>query len=387
MRRKWLLVAFAIGLLVAVSVLAAPAALAADRSPDTAAAFASPTDTREASGPAARRAKPRRLRAPRRGARVYSPPVLVWARVRRATYYNVQLYRAGRKILSAWPVAHRLRLRRTWRYHSRRYRLVPARYRWYVWPGYGSRSRARYGRLLGTSYFRVLRPPRNTSPPKLTGSAREGETMAASVGKWRGTRPLRYAFRWRRCDAAGANCKSIAGATARTYRVVAEDIDHTLRARVTASNGRRSRPAPSRRTAVVLPAPPVNTSAPRIWGRPRRDSRLVAGSGSWASSRPITHYGFQWYRCSSTAGPCGAIRGATSPGYRLRRADVGYRIVVVVTAANAGGSTAAASARSPVVSQVLVGTRRSEVIAGSRGPDTIRARGGSDRIYGGGASD
>ena len=31
MRRKWLLVAFAIGLLVAVSVLAAPAALAADR--------------------------------------------------------------------------------------------------------------------------------------------------------------------------------------------------------------------------------------------------------------------------------------------------------------------------------------------------------------------
>ena len=35
---------------------------------------------------------------------VASPPVLSWRRVPHATYYNVQLYRNGHKLLSAWPV-------------------------------------------------------------------------------------------------------------------------------------------------------------------------------------------------------------------------------------------------------------------------------------------
>jgi len=28
-------------------------------------------------------------------------------------------------------------------------------YRWYVWPGFGSKAAARYGKLIGTSSFRV----------------------------------------------------------------------------------------------------------------------------------------------------------------------------------------------------------------------------------------
>ena len=36
-------------------------------------------------------------------ARVSAPPLLTWKAVRQATYYNVQLYYEGRKILSAWP--------------------------------------------------------------------------------------------------------------------------------------------------------------------------------------------------------------------------------------------------------------------------------------------
>jgi hypothetical protein len=87
-----------------------------------------------------------------------SPPTLAWARAKRASYYNVQLMRAGRKVLSAWPARTSFRLRRTWLYKGRRYRLQPGVYRWYVWPGYGRISAARYAkRPLGSSTFVVTK--------------------------------------------------------------------------------------------------------------------------------------------------------------------------------------------------------------------------------------
>ena len=86
-----------------------------------------------------------------------SPPTLVWAPAKGATYYNLQLIR-GRKVLSAWPVRPSYRLRRTWLYRGRRYRLQPGVYRWYVWPGYGRISAARYAeRPLGSSTFVVTK--------------------------------------------------------------------------------------------------------------------------------------------------------------------------------------------------------------------------------------
>ncbi len=97
------------------------------------------------------------LWGPRRGARVRRPPRLRWARVSRARYYNVQLFRGSRKVLSAWPAGTSLRLHRAWRHAGSRRRLAPGRYRWYVWPGLGRRSAHRYGRLLGRSSFVVVR--------------------------------------------------------------------------------------------------------------------------------------------------------------------------------------------------------------------------------------
>lgn len=97
-----------------------------------------------------------RLLNPVPGARVSSPPLLVWTAVRGASYYNVQLYR-GRQILSAWPVRPSLKLPRSWVYHGRHYRLSAGRYRWYVWPGFGRLAQANYGHLLGGSSFVVSR--------------------------------------------------------------------------------------------------------------------------------------------------------------------------------------------------------------------------------------
>ncbi|HEU6444870.1 MAG TPA: hypothetical protein VFL61_07435 [Gaiellaceae bacterium] len=94
------------------------------------------------------------LFAPLPGARVTKPPNLVWTPVRGATYYNLQLIR-GDKVLSAWPTGPHFRLRRTWTYRGRRHRLRPGVYRWYVWPGLGRISAARYGQPLGSSTFVV----------------------------------------------------------------------------------------------------------------------------------------------------------------------------------------------------------------------------------------
>jgi hypothetical protein len=85
------------------------------------------------------------------------PPLLRWVAVRRARYYNVQVFRGHRKVLSVWPRRPHYQLKRRWSYHGTTQRLRPGRYRWFVWPGFGSRHRARYGHLLGRRSFTVVR--------------------------------------------------------------------------------------------------------------------------------------------------------------------------------------------------------------------------------------
>jgi hypothetical protein len=106
---------------------------------------------------AARPSSSSALLAPRGGARVTKPPLLRWRPVARARYYNVQVFRGGRKVLSAWPTRARLRLGARWKFAGRVQRLTPGVYRWFVWPGYGTPSARRYGQLLGQSTFIVVR--------------------------------------------------------------------------------------------------------------------------------------------------------------------------------------------------------------------------------------
>jgi hypothetical protein len=97
------------------------------------------------------------LRTPQDGARLKAPPKLVWTPNAEAAYYNVQLFRGQEKILSTWPVRASLRLKRTWKYQGKRYRLTKGMYRWYVWPGFGARSGVDYGELMGSKSFQMTR--------------------------------------------------------------------------------------------------------------------------------------------------------------------------------------------------------------------------------------
>jgi hypothetical protein len=317
---------------------------------------------------------------PRPGAVVTSPPLLNWRSVSSADRYNVQLWRDGRKILSRFPVRSRLQLDSRWSYRGRDYRLSPATYRWYVWPWLGRR----YGRLRVNSSFIMVRPPRNVSPPTVSGEAREGKLLTADRGAWRGTRPMQFRYAWQRCDAAG--CVTIPGASGATYRVGAGAIDQRVRVVVTATNLALSRSAASTQTAVVLAAPPLNTARPEIRGSFQQGRTLLGLVGAWQSSRPVA-YTFRWLRCNARGGACVSILGVDGQTYTARRADFERRLRLHVMASNSGGEAAARSRATPRIGRLYEGTSGNDLLVGSRGADVLRGRGGADALYGGSSPD
>jgi len=97
------------------------------------------------------------LLQPAGGITLAAPPLLRWTPVRGARYYNVQLFRDGKKVLSAWPRKPRLQLERRWHFAGDRHRLTEGDYRWFVWPGEGARADRRYGDRIGARRFTVDR--------------------------------------------------------------------------------------------------------------------------------------------------------------------------------------------------------------------------------------
>jgi hypothetical protein len=91
--------------------------------------------------------------------------------------------------------------------------------------------------------------PVSTLPPTITGTPVQGQTLTTSTGTFSMTPTYTYA--WQRCDAAGAACADIVGATAPTYVVAPEDVAATLRVTVTATNRFGVATGQSTQTAVV----------------------------------------------------------------------------------------------------------------------------------------
>jgi len=106
------------------------------------------------------------------------------------------------------------------------------------------------------------KPPQNTKLPAVTGTAQVGQTLTAQEGNWSGTNPIAYAYQWLRCDAQGANCVAITGATAKTYVVAAADLGKRLRVRVTARNAAGTAVATSGATAAVTATAPPGAAIP-----------------------------------------------------------------------------------------------------------------------------
>jgi hypothetical protein len=108
-----------------------------------------------ASAAAETTARPSKIFLPQFDAVLDSPPLIDWTSVSTASYYNLQVWRNGHKILSRWPLLSRFRMRSSWSYRGRTYSLSTGRYIVYVWPGFGSKAAADYGHLLGWTAFRI----------------------------------------------------------------------------------------------------------------------------------------------------------------------------------------------------------------------------------------
>ena len=90
--------------------------------------------------------------------------------------------------------------------------------------------------------------PASTTPPTVVGTAQSGLQLAGTPGGWSGGKPVAFRYQWSTCDAAGAGCVPIPGATLEFYVPTASDVGHALVLTVTASTSSGTAVATSRRT-------------------------------------------------------------------------------------------------------------------------------------------
>ena len=199
-------------------------------------------------------------------------------------------------------------------------------------------------------------PPANTALPVISGTAQQGQKLSTSNGSWTNS-PTAFAYQWLDCDASGASCASISGATTSSYTLVSGDVGHTIRVAVTASNAGGSGVATSVQTATVaasVATPPSNTALPALSGSAQQGQTLTTSTGTWTGTAPLS-FAYAWADCDASGNNCSAISGATGSSYTLQASDLGHTIRSTVTASNAGGSASATSAQSGVVAAASSG--------------------------------
>ncbi|PZQ39658.1 MAG: hypothetical protein DI570_30835, partial [Phenylobacterium zucineum] len=161
--------------------------------------------------------------------------------------------------------------------------------------------------------------------PKITGSAKVGQTLSVTTGDW-GPGPVSLSYQWYRGDAA------VNGATGDSYAVQPADAGASLRVAVTGlKTGYTLTVRTSAATDMVDNASFTATPAPKISGKAVVGARLTATAGTW-SPAPVG-LAYQWTRDGK------AISGATASTYTVQAADVDATLKVSVTGTRPGYNT------------------------------------------------
>jgi hypothetical protein len=215
--------------------------------------------------------------------------------------------------------------------------------------------RATLGDAAQEAFSTATRPitaapgPSSSAPPGISGTAAAGKQLTGSAGSWSGSGTISYATQWYRCDATGAHCKSIHGATGTTYEEVARDVGQTLAFAVRASD-----PAGTTTlyTGVVGPIAAASsalaaTAQPTVTGSAVQGQTLQAGGGAWTEAPSAI--GYQWLRCNPSGRLCAPVAGATAAAYTPTAADTGHSLVVLVQATSSGVTEEALSSPTSVV--------------------------------------
>jgi hypothetical protein len=171
-----------------------------------------------------------------------------------------------------------------------------------------------------------------------------GDRLQAGSGTWTSGAALTYAYQWYRCDAAGAHCGSVHGATAAGYMLSSRDAGKTIGLTVTASDRAGSAAAYASLVGPIAQAKPllVSTAQPQITGVPIEGKPLQVTAGAWSPAPSTVSYA--WQRCNANGRACSPITGATAAAYTVTSADVGHAIVALVQASFGTTTQAALSA-------------------------------------------
>jgi hypothetical protein len=97
------------------------------------------------------------------------------------------------------------------------------------------------------------------------------------------------------------------------------------------------------------PVAPSDMTSPAITGSAMLGHTLKTSSGTWTGSPSA--YTYKWQDCNTSGASCSNIGGATSTTYTLASRDVGHRLRAVVTATNEGGSATATSPATAAVAE------------------------------------
>jgi hypothetical protein len=83
--------------------------------------------------------------------------------------------------------------------------------------------------------FEVQRKPAVVSAPVASGTPKVGQTVQVDTGTWTEA-PTSIKVQWLRCNADGADCVAIGGATETSHKMTQDDLGAVLKVRVTAVN-------------------------------------------------------------------------------------------------------------------------------------------------------
>jgi len=175
------------------------------------------------------------------------------------------------------------------------------------------------------------------SAPTVSGSPVIGQTLTATAAKW-GSGRSAIGGAWVRCDAAGANCVPIAGATALTYQVGASDLGKSVRYRET---GLWTRGVGDSAQQVVPQVVPAVITPDATGGMAPGAVVTVAPLANWGGTTGGTSTK-QWVICTSATDTttCTPIAGVTGVTYTLVPGDVDkwvrHREAITVTSNDNG---------------------------------------------------
>ena len=191
--------------------------------------------------------------------------------------------------------------------------------------------------------------PSLTSAPIVIGIAAAGKRLTGLSGVWTGSGAILYRFQWFRCDAAGADCLSIGGATSPTYTLVAKDVGKTVGLTVYASDSTGTAAAYASLVGPIATARPplVSTVQPVVKGAPVVGRTISVTTGVW--SPVVATFSYTWQRCDPDGRSCARIPDAAGRSYTVRPEDRGHALAALVQAANSTTLQNAFSASTPAV--------------------------------------